>query len=81
MNKEAMRQMQSKGKGTNRISEAVAQVSDSGESEEEVDEEEMIRKAIEESKASAEAEEVRRKKVENEAVEEAKRAQQAEEEA
>ena len=73
MNKEAMKQMQKKGAGTNRISDAVAQVSESESEESEEDEEEMMRKAIAESTKMAELEEARRKKADEAALAEALR--------
>ena len=65
MNKEAIRQMEAKGRQVNRIQQAANQESsdeEGSESEEdEQDEEEMIRRAMEESKKTAEAEEAGRK--------------------
>lgn len=62
MNKEAMKQMQAKGRLVNHISKKVEQVSssESDESEEE-DEDEQMREAMAESKRMAEIEEATRK--------------------
>ena len=76
MNKEAMRQMQAKGRQTNRISQAVAQES-SEEDESEEDEEAMMKRVMEESQKTAEADEARRKALA--AAEEAKALKEANE--
>ena len=56
MNKQAMKQMEAKGKTTSKIAQAVQNQESSSEEESE-DEEEMMRKAIEASEQSAKAEE------------------------
>ena len=74
MNKDAMKQMQAKGRQTNQISQAVNQAhnDDADESEDE-DEEEQMRRVMEESKKSAEIEETKRRLADDAArLEEAK---------